>query len=49
MKNNEDRYPILEKTNGILTKQVEQTKTDIADLEARIAKLQTNGSDTSAK
>lgn len=40
MKENEDRYPILEKTNGILTKQVEDLKADIADIDARIAKLQ---------
>ncbi|MBR4124078.1 MAG: hypothetical protein IKR12_00750 [Clostridia bacterium] len=47
MKENEDRYPILEKTNGILTKQVEELKSDIADLDARIAKLQgeDNGAD----
>ena len=40
MKDNEDRYPILEKTNAILTKQVEDLKADIAELDARIAKLQ---------
>ena len=47
MKENEDRYPILEKTNGILTKQVEELRSDIADLDARIAKLQgeDNGAD----
>lgn len=46
MKENEDRYPILEKTNGILVKQVEELKADIADLDARIAKLQgENGTD----
>ena len=39
MKDNEDRYPILEKTNGILTKQVADLKADIADVEARITKL----------
>lgn len=43
MKDNEDRYPILEKTNGILTKQVEDTKNDISDIQARIAKLQDDG------
>ena len=40
MKENEDRYPILEKTNAILTKQVEDLKADIADLDSRIAKAQ---------
>ena len=40
MKENEDRYPILEKTNEILTKQVEDLKADIAELDARIAKAQ---------
>lgn len=40
MKENEDRYPILEKTNAILTKQVEDLKADIADLDGRIAKAQ---------
>ena len=40
MKENEDRYPILEKTNAILTKQVEDLKADIAELDARIAKAQ---------
>lgn len=39
MKANEDRYPILENTNKILTKQVADIKADVADLEARIAKL----------
>ena len=39
MKENEDRYPILEKTNGILTKQVEDLRADLADIDARIAKL----------
>ena len=43
MKDNEDRFPILEKTNAILTKQVEDLKADIADLDARIAKA--NGTD----
>ena len=36
MKENEDRYPILEKTNGILTKQVADLKADLEDIEARI-------------
>ena len=45
MKDNEDRYPILEKTNGILTKQVEDLKADIADIDARIAKLQGDAND----
>ena len=43
MKDNEDRFPILEKTNAILTKQVEDLKADIADIDARIAKA--NGTD----
>ena len=43
MKENEDRYPILEKTNQILTKQVADLKNDVADVEARIAKLQSSG------
>ena len=40
MKENEDRYPILEKTNAILTKQVEELRADIAELDARIQKAQ---------
>ena len=47
MKDNEDRYPSLEKTNAILTKQVADLKADVAELEARIAKL--NGDTTDAK
>lgn len=43
MKENEDRYPILEKTNGILVKQVEELRADIAELNARIEKLQGEG------
>ena len=39
MKDNEDRYPVLQKTNEILTKQVADLKADVADIEARIAKL----------
>ena len=36
----------MEKTNGILTKQVADLKSDIADVQARIEKLQgDNGSD----
>lgn len=36
IKDNEDRYPILEKTNAILTRQIEDLKADIADINARI-------------
>ena len=43
MKDNADRYPILENTNKILTKQVADLKADVADLEARIAKLNGEG------
>ena len=43
MSENEDRYPILEKTNAILTKQVEDLRADVADIDARIAKLQGEG------
>lgn len=40
MQDNQDRYPILEKTNGILRNQVDQIKYDIAMLDARIASRQ---------
>ena len=42
MKDNEDRYPILEKTNNILTRQVEDLKSDIEDIKQRIATKQAN-------
>ena len=45
MKDNEDRYPILENTNKILTKQVADLKADVADIEARIARLNGDGND----
>lgn len=42
MKDNEDRYPILEKTNNILKRQVEDLKSDIEDIKQRIATKQAN-------
>lgn len=45
IKDNESRYPILEKTNGILTKQVADLKADIADIETRIQNATDNSND----
>lgn len=45
IKDNEDRYPILEKTYNILTKQIENLKADIADVKARIDAKTTNNDD----
>lgn len=39
MKANKDRYPILEKANKILTKNVADIKADIEELEARLAEF----------
>lgn len=43
IKQNEDRYPILEKTHNILTKQIEDLKLDIQDIKERIARATANG------
>jgi len=45
MKANKDRYPILEKANAILTKNVEDLKADIAEIEARLAEFPDDDSD----
>ena len=45
MKENEDRYPILEKTNGILTKTVEDLKTDLDTVNAKIKAIQDKDAD----
>lgn len=46
MKANKDRYPILEKANAILTKNVEDIKADIAELEARLKEFPADDDDT---
>lgn len=46
MKANKDRYPILEKANAILTKNVEDLKADIAELEARLKEFPADDDDT---
>ena len=45
MKENEDRYPILEKTNGILTKTVEDLKADLENVNAKIKAIQDKDAD----
>ena len=45
MKENEDRYPILEKTNGILTKTVEDLKADLDTVNAKIKAIQDKDAD----
>ena len=45
MKENEDRYPILEKTNGILTKTVEDLKSDLDTVNAKIKAIQDKDAD----
>lgn len=45
MKENEDRYPILEKTNGILTKTVEDLKADLDTVNAKIKAIQDKDTD----
>ncbi|MCL2540158.1 MAG: hypothetical protein FWE53_01840 [Firmicutes bacterium] len=42
MTTNRDRYPILENTNRILTEQNKQLKSDIAELEVKLALLMAN-------
>ncbi len=46
MRANKDRYPILEKANHILTKNIEDIKADIAELEARLAEFPADDDDT---
>ena len=45
MNANKDRYPILEKTNKILKKNVEDIKSDIASLEAQLEAIDSNSDD----
>ena len=45
MNANKDRFPILEKTNKILTSNIEGLKADIAELEARLAEFPKDGDD----
>ena len=48
MNANKDRYPVLKRTNEILTRNAEQLEKDIKDVEAKIAKIKEDNNDTSA-